>query len=142
MTTRLFMLDTDIVSYIVSGRSRSARTRLAGIDAADICVSVITRAELLYGLKRLPPGHGLHAGVCEFLEQTTVLDWHEAAADIHADIRHGYRLQSTGREIGELDLMIAAHAIALDAVLITNNIRHFGRIAPPLRLETWATALE
>jgi tRNA(fMet)-specific endonuclease VapC len=136
MTTQVFMLDTDIVSYIVSGRSHSARTRLAGIDAAQICVSVITRAELVYGLKRLPSGHPLHAGVRGFLDRTTIQAWDGAAADIHADLRH--QLQSTSRGIGELDLMIAAHAIALDAVLVTNNTRHFGRIAPPLLLENWA----
>lgn len=79
----------------------------------------------------------MHADVMQFFDATTVLAWDERAADIHADLRH--RLRSAGQPIGEMDTMIAAHAIALDAVLVTNNVRHFARIAPPLRLENWAT---
>lgn len=136
MMTQVFMLDTDSVSYIVNGRYPLVRTRFAEIDPARIYVSVISRAELLFGLKRLPPEHRLHSDVMRFLEGVTVLAWDEGAADIHADIRH--HLESAGRRIGELDTMIAAHAIALGAVLVTNNTRHFGRI-PALRLENWTS---
>ena len=137
MTANVFMLDTDSVSYIVNGRYSSVRARFVETDPARICISVISRAELIFGLKRLPPEHRLHADVMQFFEGTAVLAWDEWAADIHADLRH--RLRSVGRLIGEMDTTIAAQAIALDAVLVANNTCHFGRIAPPLRLENWAT---
>ncbi len=134
------MLDTNIVSYVVTGRYPMVRRRLDAEESTRICVSVITRAELLFGLKRLPADHPRSFDVRNFLEEAYVLAWDERAADVHADIRH--QLQSTGQPIGEMDTMIAAHAIALDAVLVTNNARHFGRLSPPLRLENWASPLE
>jgi hypothetical protein len=57
------MLDTDTASYIIKGRSPSVAEKLAAIPPSDICVSAVTRAELAYGLKRLPPEHRLHLGV-------------------------------------------------------------------------------
>jgi len=130
------MLDTDIVSFLVNGRYPSVRARFREVDPAHVCVSAVTRAEILFGLKRLPPEHRLHFEITRFFEGTTVLAWDERAADVHADIR--YRLQSAGQPIGEMDTMIAAHALSIAAVLVTNNTRHFGRI-PALRLENWTT---
>ena len=129
------MLDTNIVSYVVTGRYPMVRKRLDAAESTRICVSVITRAELLFGLKRLPADHPRSSDVRNFLEEAHVLAWDERAADVHADIRH--QLQSTGQPIGEMDTMIAAHAISLGAVLVTNNTRHFARIAPPLIIENW-----
>jgi tRNA(fMet)-specific endonuclease VapC len=95
----------------------------------------MTRAELVYGLKRLPPGHRLHAGVRQFLKIVRALSWDAEAADFYAEIRR--QLTSTGQLIGEMDMMIAAHSLATAAVLVTNNIRHYERIPAPLILENW-----
>jgi tRNA(fMet)-specific endonuclease VapC len=65
-----------------------------------------------------------------------VLPWDSDAADFYVEIRH--RLVSSGQPIGELDMMIAAHALAAGAVLVTNNLRHYDRIAQPLTLENWS----
>ena len=73
-----------------------------------VCVSVITRAELIYGLKRLAPEHRLHVAVEQFLKIVQVLSWDSQAANFYADIRH--QLTTEGQLIGELDTMIAAHA--------------------------------
>ncbi len=100
-----------------------------------VCVSVITRAELLYGLKRLPAGHRLHLSVRQFLRIVRVLPWDTEAADYYAEIRH--QLVTTGQPIGEMDMMIAAHSLSAGAILITNNMRHFSRIAAPLTLVNW-----
>jgi tRNA(fMet)-specific endonuclease VapC len=89
----------------------------------------------MYGLKRLEPGHRLQLGVRRFLKIVRVLAWDSDAADFYADIRH--QLTTAGKPIGELDMMIAAHALAAGAVLVTNNTRHFKRIAPPLALANW-----
>jgi tRNA(fMet)-specific endonuclease VapC len=131
----LHMLDTDIASYIIKGRPQGVEAKLAALEPSRVCVSVITRAELLYGLKRLPPAHRLHIGVRRFLRIVRVLSWDAEAADFYADIRH--ELVSTGQVIGEMDMMIAAHSLAAAAVLVTNNTRHFERIPAPLILQNW-----
>jgi tRNA(fMet)-specific endonuclease VapC len=129
------MLDTDTASYVIRGRSPSVEARLAAIPPDRICISVITRAELLYGLKRLPTSHRLHIGVRQFLRIVRIPAWDADAADHYADIRH--QLTGTGQKIGDPDMMIAAHALALGAVLVTNNIRHFQRITAPLPMDNW-----
>lgn len=132
----LYMLDTDICSYIIRSRSSVIRSRLSDISPDDVCISVITRAELLYGLRRLSPAHRLHLEVRRFLRLVRVLAWEEDAADYYAEIRH--QLVSSGQPIGELDMMVAAHSLATGAVLVTNNTRHYARIDQPLTLENWA----
>jgi tRNA(fMet)-specific endonuclease VapC len=131
----LYMLDTDTTSYLVKGRSPEIETKLADISPQMVCVSVITRAELMYGLKRLPADHRLHLVVRQFLGIVRVLPWDSEAADWYAAIRH--QLITAGQPIGECDMMIAAHSLAAGAVLVTNNLRHYERIEAPLMLENW-----
>lgn len=131
----MYMLDTDIASYVIKGRSPAVEARLASIPPDRICISAVTRAELLYGLKRLPPAHRLHIAVQQFLKIVRTLPWDADAAEYYADIRH--QLATRGQPIGEMDMMIAAHSLAVGAVLVSNNLRHFKRIKAPLRLETW-----
>ena len=131
----LHMLDTDTTSYIIKGRSPNIELKLNTLMPADVCISVMTRAELLYGLKRLPGDHRLHLVVRQFLKIIRVLPWDIEASDWYADIRH--QLTNTGQAIGELDMMIAAHSLSAGAVLVTNNQRHYQRIEAPLILENW-----
>jgi tRNA(fMet)-specific endonuclease VapC len=130
------MLDTDIASYIIKRRSPAIQAKLSEIPPSHVCISVVTRAELLYGLKRLPPAHRLHLAVKRFLRQVQTLSWDAEAADYYADICH--QLVSSGQPIGELDMMIAAHSLSANAVLVTNNTRHYKRIEAPLTLVNWA----
>ena len=136
MTLPLHLLDTDTASFIIKARSPSVEARLAEVPPDRACLSAVTRAELMYGLKRLPPEHRLQVGVRQFLKIVRVLAWDADAADWYADIRH--QLTTSGQKIGEMDMMIAAHALAIGAVLVTNNTRHFARIAAPLTLANWA----
>jgi tRNA(fMet)-specific endonuclease VapC len=129
------MLDTDIVSYIVKEKPSKAKARMQALLPSALCVSVITRAELFYGLKQLPGSHRTQFAVRQFLKIVQTLPWDEEASGWYADIRH--QLTTTGKLIGELDIMIAAHAISQDAVLVTNNLRHYQRIKAPLMLENW-----
>ena len=131
----LHMLDTDTASYIIKRRSPAIGAKLAAIAPSMVCVSVMTRAELQYGLKRLPAGHRLHLGVRQFLKIVRVLPWDAEAADFYAEIRH--HLVTTGQAIGEMDMMIAAHSLAARAVLVTNNQRHYERLAG-LILANWS----
>lgn len=132
----LHMLDTDTASYLIKGKSPAIEARLIALVPAMVCVSVMTRAELQYGLKRLPADHRLHLAVGQFLKIVRILPWDSEAADWYAVIRH--QLVSTGQPIGEMDMMIAAHALSAGAVLVTNNRRHYERIEAPLILENWA----
>ena len=131
----LHMLDTDTASYLIKGKSRVIEDKLAVLVPAMVCISVMTRAELQYGLKRLPTDHRLHLAVSQFLKIVRILSWDTEAADWYATIRH--QLVSTGQPIGEMDMMIAAHSLSAGAVLVTNNSRHFERIEAPLILENW-----
>lgn len=132
--TMLHMLDTDIASYAIKGfPDVAAKLRL--VPPAMVCISAVTRGELQYGLKRLPPEHRLHLAVPRFLKIVRVLSWDADAADWYADIRH--QLVGGGQPIGELDMMIAAHSLSAGAVLVTNNQRHFQRIQAPLTLLHW-----
>jgi len=130
------MLDTDTASYIIKGRSQAVAARLAEVPPSMLCISVMTRAELLYGLKRLPAGHRLHLGVQRFLRIVRALPWDAEAADHYVAIRH--QLVTTGQPIGEFDMMIAAHSLSAGAVLVTNNTRHYARIEAPLAIVNWA----
>ncbi len=134
--TRLHMLDTDVASYIIKRKSPAIQAKLSEIPPSHVCISVVTRAELLYGLKRLPPAHHLHLAVKRFLRQVQALSWDAEAADYYADICH--QLVSSGQPIGELDMMIAAHSLSAGATLVTNNTRHYSRIEAPLTLANWA----
>ena len=84
----LHMLDTDTASYLIRGRAPIAAARLAELPPNLVCISAITRAELLYGLKRVPPEHRLHLAERSFLKVVQVFPWDADAADYYADIRH------------------------------------------------------
>jgi tRNA(fMet)-specific endonuclease VapC len=130
-----FMLDTDTSSYIIKGGYGLVEQHLAATSPSDLCISAMTRAELLYGLKSLPPRHHLHQAVHRFLKVTAMLAWDADAANFHAEIK--FQLMSAGTPIGDMDMLVAAHAIAADAVLVTNNTRHFKRIKLPMMLANW-----
>ena len=131
----LYMLDTDTCSYIIRGGYGRVGQHLAATLPSDLCISAMTRAELVFGLKQLPSSHKLYEAVSRLLKVTQLLSWGAEAADFHAEIR--YQLRAAGTPIGEMDTLIAAHALAADAVLVTNNTRHFEQIKLPLMLENW-----
>ena len=131
----IYLLDTDIASYAIKAKSPKVDLKLATVPSSQIAISAIVRAELLYGLKRLSPNHRLRTSVHQFLKLVRVLSLEPEAGEWYAEIR--FQLVRSGQPIGELDMMIAAHSLALGATLVTNNIRHFERIQAPLRLENW-----
>lgn len=130
-----YMLDTDTVSYLIKGKSLTVKQHLEALPPSSVCISVMTHAELQYGLKRLPADHRLHLAVRQFLKIVRILSWDVEASDWYADIRH--QLTSAGQTIGEMDMRIAAHSLSVAAVLVSNNLCHYERIAAPLILENW-----
>lgn len=127
------MLDTNIVSELARNPQGAVARRIADVGPDAICVSIITAAELRYGCaKKGSPK--LQAQVEAILGSIPVL-----ALDVPADAEYGAiraELEVAGKPIGPNNLFIAAHAYALEAVLVTANISEFKRIRH-LRVENW-----
>lgn len=129
-----FMLDTNIVSAIMREPRHSAvRLAFDAVEAEDVCISIVTAAELKFGLANRPSA-GLARRLDEFFDLVRILPFEPPADQIYADIRAELRRQ--GKLIGPNDLFIAAHALSLDLPLVTANIGEFSRV-PDLRLENW-----
>lgn len=137
MNSRLYLLDTNMVSYLLSGRSPAVRQSfLAASETATVAVSTMTEAEVLYGLERHPAASRLRASF-EFLFQTLqVLPWDSAAARAYGRLRA--RLEAEGKSLSREDLLIAAHAISLDAILVTRD-GGFRGASSMVDIESWAT---
>ncbi len=133
----LYMLDTDICSYLIRGGNARLDARVASVPSGSLCLSVVSRAELLCGVERKGRPPALVALVANLLHQIASLAWDDEAAQHYAELRAA--LEREGRQIGNLDLMIAAHARASESVLVTNNERDFRRVAG-LKRENWARA--
>ena len=131
-----FMLDTDICSYIMRRSNEALLRRLKRIQVDDVCISVVTKSELLYGVEVSPRRQQDEAAVEAFLRYVDVLDFPDEAATHYAKIRA--HLKSFGQMIGGNDLFIAAHARCLKLTLITNNIGEFSRVVG-LSIENWTS---
>jgi tRNA(fMet)-specific endonuclease VapC len=129
-----FMLDTDTCSYIVRRSHAALVDRLATMPTDDVCISVVVKAELLYGIALWPRTSRNNAAVAAFLKTVAVMDFPDAAAAHYADIRAD--LTKRGTLIGANDLFIAAHARCLELTLVTNNVREFSRVKR-LTIENW-----
>jgi len=131
----VYMLDTDTCSYVMRRSSDRLNKRITITPPSDVCMSVITKAELLYGVEVSPRRQHDEAELRIFLRYVEVMDFPDEAASHYAQIRAG--LKSRGTMIGANDLFIAAHARSLGLILVTNNTREFGRV-PDLAIENWA----
>jgi tRNA(fMet)-specific endonuclease VapC len=129
----LYLLDTNTASYIIKGNIPLVRKRLAIVPMAQVAISVVTEAELLFGVIRRPEAMRLKIAVEEFLLRVEVLPWNSETARSYAEIRAA--LERQGAMLGNLDLMIAAQAVTAHAVLVTND-RGFGRVRG-LKIEDW-----
>jgi tRNA(fMet)-specific endonuclease VapC len=115
-----YLLDTNTVSYIAKGKSPAARARLEALGEEEIvCISSITEAELRYGLAKRPAAHALRAAVEALLFKLRILPWGSKEADAYGGLRA--KLEAAGITLSEFDMLIAAHALAVGAVLVTND---------------------
>ena len=128
------MLDTNIASVLIRSPNDALRARLRAHPLTSVCVSVVTEAELLYGLARRPEATALKSAVEAFLRHVDVLPWDSAAAVAYATLRA--TLEGRGNPLGNLDTMIAAHALATASLLITNDKALLR--TPELRAEDWS----
>jgi tRNA(fMet)-specific endonuclease VapC len=128
-----YLLDTNTVSYIIKGTIPRIRERLLKVPIAEVGISVVTEAELLFGVARRPEAARLRVAVEEFLLRVEVLPWTSYAAQQYAEIRAP--LERKGIPMGNLDMMIAAQALSAEAILVTRD-RVFQRVKG-LRVEDW-----
>jgi tRNA(fMet)-specific endonuclease VapC len=130
----MFMLDTNICSYILRARPAAVLTKFLEHGSDDLAVSEIVAAELHYGAARAGASRSqaIRADIDDFLSRLSVLPWQGRIE--YARIR--VHLESVGTPIGAHDLFIAAHALTLGATLVTNNVAEFSRV-PGLVLENW-----
>jgi tRNA(fMet)-specific endonuclease VapC len=129
-----FMLDTDTCSYIMKRSHPSVLKRLQSVRVGDVCMSVVTKAELLYGVEVSPRHNQDAASLAAFLPYVEALDLTNDTAIHYAEIRADLKKRRT--MIGANDLFIAAHARALGLTLVTNNVAEFERVRG-LSLENW-----
>ena len=132
-----YMLDTDTCSYIMKRSHPVVIKRLQAVPVDDVCMSAITKAELLYGVEISPRRAQDAAALAAFLPYVQVVEFGDEAAVHYAEIRAD--LKRRGALIGANDLFIAAHARALEITLVTNNTDEFGRVSH-LRVENWTLA--
>lgn len=130
---KTYMLDTDVCSYLIRGQNRSLMEKVA-LNHHRLCISAITRAELLYGVARRK-SRRLAADVELLLSLLPSREWNDGAAAAYAEIRAN--LEERGKTIGNMDIQIAAAAKSGGCCLVTNNVAHFGLI-PGLDIENWA----
>lgn len=131
----LYMLDTNICSYILRNKPETIKEKLKAVEVAQhtIGLSSIVVSELLYGAHKKGSERLLHL-VYAFIENFTVMEFGTEVASAYAQVR--VDLESRGNIIGSNDLYIAAHAISCDAILVSNNTKEFEKVKG-LKLENW-----
>lgn len=130
-----YLLDTNIVSYYLRRVSAALEDRInEGLKRRNLAISAITRAELRFGQMGMPPPDRRRPLIDSFFLRLPSLEWASEAADRYGEVKH--TLKTQGTPIGEMDTLIAAHALAENLILVTHNTRHFERI-PGLKLEDW-----
>lgn len=130
----LYMLDTDICSYIIKNKPAAAADKFAKVDSNDLSISAVTYFELLYGARKVSTSR-INEGVIEnFVSNFQVMDWDRDAANFASAIK--LNLIKKGMRIEDGDILIAGHAMSLGATLVTNNRRDFSRIKG-LKIENW-----
>src|SRR5207244_2553320 len=124
LVTLAFMLDTDSVSFAVRGEGRVG-SKIVERRPSELCISAITLAELRFGIERRKSAR-LDRTITALLSNLSVMPFDDACAVTFGRIAS--KLAETGSPIGDLDALIAAHAITLHITLVTNNAKHFARV--------------
>jgi tRNA(fMet)-specific endonuclease VapC len=129
-----YLLDTNTASYIIKGNVPRVRDHLRNVPMAEVGISAVTEAELRFGVARMPQAARLALAVEEFIIRLDILAWDSEAAKQYAKLRAD--LEKKGEPMGNLDMMIAAQALATGTILVTHD-RVFRRIKE-LTVEDWS----
>ena len=129
-----YLIDTNICIYIMNNRPLDVIKKFKQLNLGEIGVSTITVSELQYGVAKSTSRKENQHRLDEFLSPLEILTYNEIAARTYGDIR--FQLKKRGESIGPLDLLIAAHALSRNLILVTNNDKEFKRIEQ-LEVENW-----
>ena len=129
-----FMLDTNTCIYVIKQKPAKVIERFKQTEVSQIGISSITLSELLYGVSKSSKPEQNQIALSQFVAPLEILPYDDEAAQYYGDLRAGMERQ--GAPIGSLDMLIAAHALSLDCILITNNEKEFTRI-PNLKIDNW-----
>lgn len=130
----MFMLDTNICIYIIKKRPESILKKFKKYRNQNIYISVITLAELQYGVERSSSKKFNQKIINDFISHLFVVPWDKESALQYGKLRN--TLNEKGTPVGNMDLMIASHALSQGFTLVTNNIKEFKRV-PNLKYENW-----
>ena len=130
------MLDTNTCIYIIKRKPPSVIERFMQTAISQIGISSITLSELLYGVSKSSKPEQNQIALSQFVAPLEIMPYGDDAAQSYGDLRAG--LEKQGAPIGSLDMLIAAHAISLNSILVTNNEKEFVRI-PNLKIDNWTT---
>jgi tRNA(fMet)-specific endonuclease VapC len=131
-----WMLDTNTCIDVMKDQPPQVRQRLRRIAVGEVAISAIVLAELRFGVRKSRRREQSGAALADFLRYCLVLAWPQEAVDLYAETRAA--LERCGTPIGPNDLLIAAHALWLNATLVTSNSDEFGRVEG-LTIENWRT---
>jgi len=129
----IYMFDTDTASFFMKDNPKSVRKKAAEHNKDEFCISAITYAELMFGLKR-NYSKQLDFWLNEILAKLNVIAFDDASAVVYGDIRT--TLEKSGQILDNMDMLIASSAISVNAVLVSHNIKHFSKIKG-LKTEDW-----
>lgn len=129
-----YILDTNTCIYIIKRKPLDVIQRFKQIEISQIGISSITLSELLYGVSKSSKPEQNQMALLQFVAPLEILPYDDEAAQYYGDLRA--HLEKRGTPIGSLDMLIAAHALSTDCILVTNNEKEFNRI-PNLKIENW-----
>ncbi len=129
-----YLLDTNTCIYIMNREPAIARRAFAGVKPEDVGISAVTLSELWYGVENSNRRESNRQALRMFVSSLIIAHYDDLAAEQYGAIRA--HLRKAGSMIGAMDLLIAAHAKALDVILVTNNVREFKHVSG-LRIENW-----
>jgi tRNA(fMet)-specific endonuclease VapC len=133
-----YMLDTNMCIYLIKKQPKNIFEKFRTLDLGDVCISSITLSELMYGVQKSQHQEKNKAALEEFLSPIDILSFDQDAAFCYGEIRA--LLEKSGMIIGPLDMMIAAHAKSVNAVIVTNNTKEFSRVVH-LKIENWISSI-
>jgi len=129
-----YMLDTNTCIYIIKRKPLNVIERFRQLEISQVGISSITLSELLYGVSKSSKPEQNQMALAQFIAPLEILSYCDEAAQYYGPLRA--HLEKQGTPIGSLDMLIAAHTLSIDCILVTNNEKEFNRI-PKLKIDNW-----
>jgi tRNA(fMet)-specific endonuclease VapC len=133
--TQRYLLDTNVISHIMQGRDAKLLARLSKLPVGQVAISSVTLAEIEYGIQRKGQSMALRNALTQVLLHMDVLPWDAIAATCYGELCSS--LETQGINLSDFDMMIAAHAVALKATLVSRDKAFTNIPKQRLKLEVW-----